>query len=100
MTSPTDVDVLPLFQTVLPISVLESICERNKAAFGSGIYNLATVLWLMIVQRVQMRKTLQAVVQALCQGQIAARFSTCKRVRQGRISPQRGRFLPSAAADF
>jgi hypothetical protein len=100
MTSPTIVGVLPLFRHVLAKPVLEKICERNKATYGSGIYNVATVLWLMIVQRVQMRKTLLAVVHSFCQGQIAAQFSSCKRVRQGRISPQSGRFLPSAAATF
>jgi hypothetical protein len=96
MTSPPVPNILRLFLNAAPKSVFEEICERRKLRFGSGIYKMAVVIFLMILQRLQSHKTLSATVQGLCQGQADHLLGDCKRVREGRISPQCWRFLPSA----
>jgi hypothetical protein len=96
MTSPNPLDVLSLFRTVVPKAFFLEICKRLEVRFGSGIYNMAVVVWLMILQRLQAQKTLLAVVQSLRQGQALQVLGSCKRVREGNISPQPWWFLPSA----
>jgi hypothetical protein len=95
MTLPQVPNILHLFLNAAPKSVFEAICERRKLRFGSGIYNMAVVTWLMILQRLQPHQTLNAAVLGLCQGQADHLLGDCKRVREGRISPPCGRFLPS-----
>jgi hypothetical protein len=55
-----------------------------------GIYSLAVVLWLMIWQRLQPRSTMSLAVLQLVQGGGASLLSSCKRVRDGRISQAAG----------
>lgn len=97
MTSPNVVDILSLFRTVAPKAFFDELCGRLGIAFGSGIYNLAVVSWLMIRQRLEAHKSLSAVVQSLCQGCAAGVLSECKRALAGSISPQSWWILPGSA---
>jgi hypothetical protein len=97
MTSPNVIDMLTLYRTVLPRAEFEEICRRRQVRFGAGIYNVSVVVWLMILQRLQVKKTLLEVVQWLCQREAASLLGEGKRAREGNISPPRRRFLPSAA---
>ena len=96
MTSPDVFDVFAMFLTAAPRALFETICKNRKVPFGSGIYNVAVVSWLMILQRLQAQQTLQTTVQWLCHARASAVLGECKRVREGRISPQPGWFLSSA----
>jgi hypothetical protein len=96
MTSPNVFDVFALFLTTAPRAFFETICRNRDVPIGSGIYSLPVVSWLMILQRLQWHQTLEATVQWLCHSRARSLLNDCKRVREGRISPQRGRFLPSA----
>jgi hypothetical protein len=98
MTSPDVFDIAPLLETVAPKSFFVELCARLNLPFGSGIFNVAVVTWLMVLQRLQAHKTLVAALQALRQGQATAVLNNCKRVREKSISPQRWRFLSGAKA--
>ena len=98
MTSPEVVDLASLFETVAPKSYFVQLCAGLDVPFGSGIFNVAVVIWLMVLQRLQAHKTLVAVLQALRQGKATAVLGDCKRVREKNISPQPWGFLSSAEA--
>lgn len=75
-----------LFQRVAPASFFEALCQRYNLAFRNGIYTLSVVVWLMIFQRLEGKRTLAAAVQSLVQDAPPAVLSDCKRVREGKIS--------------
>jgi hypothetical protein len=86
-------DVLKMFRHMASDTFFKDLYQRLELKFGSGIYTPLVVSWLMILQRLQAKKDLWAVVQSLCEGQAASLLNTCKRVREDRISPQSRRFL-------
>lgn len=94
MTSPVCVDAAqlwPLFQKACPQSLADQICREKEIPFRRGIYTALTVLWLMMYQRLNGKRTLSSAVQwwvrhaASFEGQRA-----CKRVRTSKISANTG----------
>lgn len=76
-------DILRLYQRVGAAGDLQ-------AGRRGGIYSLAVVFWLMIVQRLQPGGTLASTVQQLAQGVADPLLSDCKRVRERRIASSTG----------
>ena len=90
MTSPDLSCVLSLYQRVLPAGVIEYFAQQADLRSRRGIYSVAVVLWLMMVQRWQRGGTLASSVQHLVQGTTRGLLGNCKRVREGRISARTG----------
>lgn len=93
MTSPDPASVCEIFRRVL---VEDGTLDRLQQQCGirrrRGIYSLAVVLWLMILQRLHPTGTLDAAVQRLLRGDAGSLLPSCKRVREGRISAAPGGF--------
>jgi len=90
MTSPVNPDLLTQFMT---LTSLEWFAERQPArGLGSrrGVYSWAVVTWLMIVQRLHPKGTLQAALEHLFTAWPAGLLSSCKRVREQRVSGHAG----------
>ena len=68
MTSPSAID-LDTFERVLRATVsvpfMEQLCRTRKVKTRAGIYSLAVVVWLMIYQRLNSKRTLSSAVQFL-----------------------------------
>ncbi|MEX2260691.1 MAG: IS4 family transposase [Bryobacteraceae bacterium] len=90
MAFPDLFDVFRLYQQVAPAGVLEYLQLQAGQRPRSGIYSLAVVFWLMIVQRLQPNGTLASTVQHLVQGIADPLLANCKRVRERKISPRTG----------
>ncbi len=67
----------------------ERMPERGPGS-RRGIYSLAVVAWLMIVQRLHSKGTLQAALEQLLQHWPEALLPACKRVLEHRISANAG----------
>src|SRR5258708_30685857 len=89
MTSPSP---LELFQQIVSISFLTDLCTRCEFRFRQGIYTPIVVLWLMICQRLQGKRTLSTAVMLLLQGGASSVCSDCKRVLDDHISARTGGF--------
>jgi hypothetical protein len=87
-------DISPVFDLygrwVVSSGVLDRIQLETGMRSRRGIYSLAVVLWLMIWQRLQPRNTMSQAVLQLVQGGGRSLLSSCKRVREGRISQAAG----------
>ena len=87
-------DVTPIFDLygrwVVSNGVLDRIQEQVEMRSRRGIYSLVVVLWLMIWQRLQPRGTMSHAVRQLVQGGSRSLLSSCRRVREGRISQAAG----------
>src|SRR6185436_9227578 len=102
MTSPQAVD-LDLFERVLQTTVsvdfLDQLCRKHRVRVRAGIYSLAVVIWLMIYQRLNSKRTLSAAVQFLARE--ARHWRNARQANRAgtdiRISTRTGRLLPSAA---
>src|SRR5579862_8519890 len=95
MTSPVFTDLVMLEQLlrdVIPASFLDQICRQHKVKVRQGIYSLAVVVWLMIFQRLNGKKTLSSTVQFLARqaAHWQRRPEFGKRVCEGRISTGTG----------
>lgn len=95
MTSPesNDLSVLErLLQEAVSVSFLDQVCRQQKVKVRQGIYGLAVVVWLMIFQRLNGRRTLSSAVQFLARQAVQwpSRPEASKRVREGRISIRTG----------
>lgn len=90
MASPDLFDVFRLYQRVVPVGVLEYLQREAGQRARAGIYSVAVVFWLMIVQRLQPNGTLASTVQQLAQGIADPLLPDCKRVREQKISPRTG----------
>jgi hypothetical protein len=97
MTSPNPVDPIlfeQMLQTVASASAIDELCREHGWKVRRGIYSLVVVIWLMIYQRLNGKRTLSSAVQFLArhadhwQGQPQAG----KRVREGRISTRTGAY--------
>ncbi len=89
-TSPDLGQILDLYQRAAPVGVQEYLQQQQGQHRRRGIYSIAVVLWLMIIQRLQPNGTLASTVQQLAQGVADPLLSNCKRVREGRISTHTG----------
>ena len=68
MTSPNSIDLDTferVLQTTVSVGFLDQLCRRHKVKVRAGIYSLAVVIWLMIYQRLNSKRTLSAAVQFL-----------------------------------
>jgi hypothetical protein len=68
MTSPNaiDLDVFErILQSTVSVSFIEQLCRRRRVKVRRGIYSLAVVVWLMIYQRLNTKRTLSSAVQFL-----------------------------------
>ena len=110
VTSPEtiDIDVLErLLRTTVSSSLVEQACRKHRIKARRGIYGLAVVVWLMIFQRLNGKKTLASTVQFLARQAVhwRQRPEAAKRIREGRISVRTGGYcqarfkMPKLIAD-
>lgn len=68
MTSPVSIDLDTferVLQTTVSIGFIDQLCRRRKVKVRAGVYSLAVVIWLMIYQRLNNKRTLSSAVQFL-----------------------------------
>lgn len=82
-------DVFQLFRQLLSSAAWLRLGRRNGFQ-RRGIFSLAVVIWLMIVQRLQGDASLWEAVQQLRSGAFSRLLPRSKRVREGRISAATG----------
>lgn len=95
MTSPTSVDLIHFerfLQGAVSASSIDQICQKHKLKVRQGIYSLTVVVWLMIYQRLNGKRTLSSAVHFLARQAVhwQRRPQAGKRVREGRISLRTG----------
>src|SRR2546422_2282618 len=95
MTSPVSIDfdlLEQILRTTVSVSFIDQVCRKRKVKARRGIYSLTVVVWLMIYQRLNGKRTLSSAVQFLARG--AGHLQTSpppKPMREGGISsPTRG----------
>ena len=88
MISPDSID-FDTFDRVLRSTVsvdfLDQLCRKHKVKVRPGIYSLAIVIWLMIFQRLNSKRTLSAAVQFL-----AREAPQWRRQKGGQAIPEEG----------
>src|SRR5437879_8757088 len=95
MTSPNSVDPV-LFErtlrTAASASAIDELCREHGGKVHPGIYSLVVVIWLMIYQRLNSKRTLSSAVQFLVRhaDHWQEQAHVGKRVREGRISTRTG----------
>src|SRR6185436_8293012 len=96
MTSPISIDIdVDRFERVLQATVsvnfMDQLCRRRKVKVRAGIYSLAVVVWLMIYQRLNSKRTLSSAVQFLAHEALHWRRRIGNRaISEGRISTRTG----------
>ncbi len=95
MTSPDSLDpdlFKQTLQAVVSAAAIEQLCRAQKLKLRRGIYGLVVVLWLMIYQRLNGKRTLASAVNFLARQAVhwQERPDVGKRVREGRISTRTG----------
>ncbi len=90
MTSPDSNSILDLYQRTVSVGVLQYLQQQAGMKNRRGVYGARVVLWLMMMQRLQVGGTLASAVQLLIQGAAAPLLQNCKRVRRRRISARTG----------
>lgn len=68
MTAPLSIDLDTferVLQTTVSVGFIDQLCRRRKVKVRAGIYSLAVVVWLMIYQRLNSKRTLSSAVQFL-----------------------------------
>jgi hypothetical protein len=80
--------LLGLFEAVLPVARWEALAGRATPQ----IYTLRVVIWMMLLQRLDMRGTQQRAVHGMAQGYLERLLPDSKRVREGRISQNTGAY--------
>ena len=86
MNSPDQLQLLRLFQKAAPPSFFLELMREHGYRFRDGIYSSAVVVWLMIWQRLQGPRNLEAAVQHLLQGGAGDLVSDCKRWTENTVS--------------
>ncbi|HUE65487.1 MAG TPA: IS4 family transposase [Rhizomicrobium sp.] len=92
MTSPNSIDLDAfehVLQTTVSVGFLDQLCRRHKVKVRPGIYSLAVVIWLMIYQRLNSKRTLSSAVQFLAREAPQWRRGS-RAIREGRISIRTG----------
>jgi hypothetical protein len=91
MASPAlSVELLYLFERLLPASLLADLTPERGIGSRKGIFSFAVVIWLMIIQRLHTKGTLSNALQQLLQIRPGSLLPDCKRVRDGNISSHPG----------
>lgn len=95
MTSPSSIDAVlleQLLRSAVSASFLDQLCRQHKVKFRHGIFGLSVVIWLMIYQRLNGKKTLSSAVQFVARQAVhwQQEGTAAKRVREGRISTRTG----------
>jgi hypothetical protein len=90
MASPEISSVLSLYQQTASDGVWEYLEKESQVQRRKGVYTLAVVFWLMILQRLQKSASQAAMVQQLAQGAAGELLVHCKRVREKKISLRTG----------
>src|ERR1700688_4122396 len=95
MTSPNTVDPIVFERMLLTAacpSAIDELCRGHGWEVRRGIYSLAVVVWLMIYQRLNSKRTLLSAVQFLARhaDHWQEQPHVGKRVREGRISTRTG----------
>jgi hypothetical protein len=90
MTSPQRLSLLNLYQQTVGAGVLQYLEQQAGLRRKRGVYSVAVVLWLMMLQRLHGRGTLASAVQMLLEGAADPLLSPCRRVRRKRISCRTG----------
>src|SRR5437588_12993206 len=95
MTSPrmlASALLVEVLQAAAPALVIEQIAQRHGMKTRRGIYSLVVVVWLMIYQRLNSKRTLSSAVQFLAKHAALWRDQphVCKRIREGRVSVHTG----------
>jgi len=90
MTSPQRLSLLNLYQQTVGTGVLQYLEQQAGLRRKRGVYSVAVVLWLMMLQRLHGRGTLASAVQMLLEGAADPLLSRCGRVRRKRISCRTG----------
>jgi hypothetical protein len=82
-------DILGLYQRCVA-GVVECLQKQMRLKVRRSVYTAQVVIWLMIVQRLQARRTLAGGVEALLSGVADPLLSGCERARKKRISRRTG----------
>jgi hypothetical protein len=82
--------MLCLFERIAPASWFQDMVPDTGPGSRRGIYSLAVVIWLMILQRLHTKGTLGSALQQLLQNRPGNLLFACKRVRENQISPHVG----------
>jgi len=90
MTSPQWSSLLNLYQQTVGAGVLQYLEQQAGLRHKRGVYSVAVVLWLMMLQRLHGRGTLASAVQMLLEGAAGPLLSPCRRVRRKHISCRTG----------
>jgi hypothetical protein len=77
-----------LLQTAVSASSIDELCRKHDLKIRRGIYSLAVVVWLMIYQRLNSKRTLSSAVHFLARQAVhwQRQPHAGKRVVEGRIS--------------
>ena len=94
---PEPEDIFGLYRRCVA-GVVEYLQKQMRLKVRRSVYTTQVVIWLMIVQRLQARRTLAGGVEALLSGIADPLLSGCERAREKRISRRTGRLQPRAAA--
>jgi len=89
-SSPEWSSLLELYQRTVCHGVLSYLEKQSGRKVKRGVYSVAVVLWLMILQRLQGRNTLASGVQLLLEGAAQPFLVPCRRVLRKQISPRTG----------
>jgi putative transposase len=95
MTSPASIDVDAferVLKTTVSVGFMDQLCRKRHLKVRAGIYSLAVVVWLMIYQRLNGKRTLSSAVQFLARE--ALHWSRChsrsRGLAEGQISSRTG----------
>jgi DDE family transposase len=83
-------NALGLYRQCISTGVVEYLQKQSRLKVRRSIYTAQVVIWLMIIQRLQPRRTLASTVEALLAGAADRLLSGCERARQKRISRRTG----------
>src|ERR1700723_336942 len=90
MTSPEWSSLLELYQQTVCAGVVQYLEKQAGTRRNRGVYSVAVVLWLMMLQRLEGRGTLASAVEMRLGGAAEPLLSPCRRVRRKRISCRTG----------
>jgi putative transposase len=96
MTSPTVVepaDLWRLLQKACPEELVRELREKQALPFRRGIYSILVIIWLMMYQRLNHKRTASSAVQWLVRNAASLpNRNACKRVRTANISANNGAY--------
>lgn len=94
MTSPESIDpadLWQLLQSACPEERVRQLCRQQGHTFRRGIYSILVVIWLMMYQRLNNKRSLSSAVQWLLRNAASLHGrNACKRVQTANISGNNG----------